>query len=200
MTTPRPTTLAHCAVECALQAGELPLGVLSVAIDATMGNGHDTLFLARQMQELGGVVHAFDVQADALAVTRQRLLDAGTDMEFVFMHRGNHDTMDSVLHAWGAGQDYAVRAIMFNLGYLPGGDSGLITQPSSTVRALVAATCLLAVGGVITVVCYTGHEGGLEESQSVVQFAESLPTPAWRVLISKPHTPTSPFLVVIARE
>ena len=44
-----------------------------VVVDATMGNGHDTAFLA----QLAGQVYAFDIQEQALVNTQERLEKLG---------------------------------------------------------------------------------------------------------------------------
>lgn len=152
----RPTQLAHEAVSRVLRPSE-------TAIDATAGNGHDTLFLARLVGSAGKVV-AFDLQRAAIDSTRRRLEEAGV-AERVELHCESHTHMAT----WaGAG---SVGAIMFNLGYLPGADHSLITVAPYTLLALEAAVDLLRPGGVLTVVCYPGHPGGDEEAAAVREWA-----------------------------
>ena len=114
---------AHLLIEGRLAKG-------GVAVDATAGNGHDTLFLARQACP-GGKVFAFDLQAAAIASTRRRLMDEGIAEDcFELVHAG-HEQLDQRLPAGLRGR---VRVIMFNLGYLPGSDKSLITRTDTPGR------------------------------------------------------------------
>lgn len=154
-----------------------------VAVDATAGNGNDTLFLARLVGESGGV-HAFDIQEQALANTRERLLQCGL-AERVRLHLAGHERMLEVLPFELGG---AVRAVMFNLGFLPQGrvirtDPDLVvTRPETTVAALDASLQLLAPDGVITAICYAGHDTGRDEIQAVQRWCEGLDSGQCRVL------------------
>ena len=71
---------------------------------------------------------------------------------------------------------------MFNLGYLPGSDGTLTTTPSTTLPALDAARRLLRPGGVMTIVVYTGHEGGRAEADAVDRWAAALPQARFQAL------------------
>ena len=142
-------------------------------VDATAGNGYDTLFLAKLVGE-HGEVHAFDVQSAALDSTSERLQEAGVLSRCTLYHRG-HEEMSEVL-PMGA---YA--AMIFNLGYLPGGDRSRITRSQTTLEALRQAEELLAPGGVLVVVTYPGHEGGWEEASAVAAHISELESPQWNV-------------------
>ena len=151
------TPKAHSAVRRRYREGDW-------LIDATAGNGHDTLFLAR----LGGPdrVVAIDIQQQALLQTEQRLREH--DQQGVSLHCGDHARK---LHDLIA-ETPQIRpgAVMFNLGYLPRSDHNVITRPESTIPALQAAVSLLREGGVLTVTAYRGHAGGPEEAQAVRRF------------------------------
>lgn len=172
----RPTQHAHEVVQSVVRPGE-------TVVDATAGNGHDTLFLAQCVGERGRVV-AFDVQEAAIASTRRRLADAGVG-ERVELWGESHASMARRVAP-------GVAAVMFNLGYLPGGDHGRITRTEETLPALAAAVSLLRPGGVVTVVCYPGHPGGEEEAAAVRIWAE-----ARGAGILSPAHHAGPFLVVI---
>jgi predicted methyltransferase len=146
-------------VEAALRPGD-------VAIDATAGNGHDTVALARAVGP-EGLVYAFDVQAAALQQTDDRLRDHNLRPR-VDLIRTGHEQMQKEVGEWNWRE---IGAVMFNLGYLPGHGSDLTTTPDTTIPALNAALSLLRPGGVITVVAYTGHEGGTAEAQAVDDWA-----------------------------
>ncbi|MEM7543154.1 MAG: FAD-dependent oxidoreductase [Pseudomonadota bacterium] len=159
--TARITRLAHLAVADALRVGES-------AIDATCGNGNDTVFLAEQVG-FDGTVHAFDIQPLAIERTKARIEDAGFNN--VRVTKLDHARLGAHLERQRIGD---IGAIMFNLGYLPGGDQTLITQPASSVSAISQALALLRQGGVLTIACYRGHPGGREETKAVEGFLASL--------------------------
>lgn len=161
-------------------AKELTTRVLSpgsIAIDATVGNGHDTLFLARTVGS-EGQVFGFDVQPQAIDRTRARLAEAEV-LDRVTLIQSGHEQMDR--HLPSAAQK-RVGAVMFNLGYLPGSDKSTITTPDTTLPALNHALRCLKPGGIITVVQYVGHPGGKEEAQAVDTWAETLDPQQGQVL------------------
>lgn len=141
------------------------LGAGDVVVDATMGNGHDTLFLSECVAP-DGRVFAFDVQAAALVETAKRV-----PMERCTLIHAGHETMREKLPAELHGQ---IAAIMFNLGYLPGSDKTCITRTETTLAALNQATELLRPGGIITLAVYPGHDGGAEESREIAKWAAQL--------------------------
>lgn len=138
-----------------------------LVVDGTLGNGHDTLFLAGLVGEQG-MVFGFDVQADAVEATRVRLAAAGMASRARLFHAG-HETVARCLPPGAYGH---VQAAMFNLGYLPGGDREIITRAESTIFALEALLPMLHPHGVISVHVYTGHEGGTAEGDAVLTWAE----------------------------
>lgn len=146
-----------------LIAEVLPCG--GTAVDATAGNGNDTLFLA-ELVGINGRVYAFDVQEKALWATQELLTKHGVDKQVTLLRRG-HQEMEKLVPG-------PVNAVLFNLGYLPGGDHGLVTRPDTTVAALRSATKLLCRGGRICLVLYPGHPGGEEELAAVKNFASEL--------------------------
>jgi hypothetical protein len=135
--------------------------------DATTGNGHDTLWLAQSVG-LTGHVFGFDVQGEALAATAQRVLG----LPQVTLFHAGHEHMAARLPPAAKGQ---LAAVMFNLGFLPGGDKAVITRASTTIAALEQAAALLAVGGLITLILYPGHSGGAEEAAALRAWAQQLP-------------------------
>lgn len=158
---PRPTELLHLLLQNEIHAGDF-------VIDATAGNGHDTVFLARAVGETGKVL-AIDVQAQAIDSTAARL-ESEDLRNRVTLHLGCHADL-----AEFAGEQKPT-AIIFNLGYLPGGDHGVITRTENTLKALTAATKILSPGGVLAVICYPGHEGGDEEAAATEAFLAALTT------------------------
>lgn len=172
---------AGAAAQAGCEASRAGAGSMAgwpCAVDATAGNGHDTLFLA-QCVGAGGRVWVFDVQEAALAATRARVAAAGLGPRVRCIldgheHLERHVPPETVIH--GA---------MFNLGYLPGASrSGatVVTRPETTLAALDSVLQRLASGGVVSVHIYTGHEGGEEECAALLPWAASLPHPLWQVL------------------
>jgi predicted methyltransferase len=135
------------------------------AIDATAGNGHDTVFLAKAVGP-DGIVAAFDLQREAIEATRRRCEAEGV-ADRVRLIEGCHSRLRE------AGIE-ACRGVTFNLGYLPGGEKTRITRPETTIAALEAALEMLAPGGLITIVAYTGHPGGADECAAVEEWAARL--------------------------
>ncbi|MDQ6974864.1 MAG: class I SAM-dependent methyltransferase [Mariprofundaceae bacterium] len=131
-------------------------------IDATSGNGHDTLFLA-QLVGVHGHVFSFDVQMQALEKTRQRVEAHECLAPIEYIHHG-HEYMQLDIPAMYHGQ---ISAVVFNLGYLPQANHTLITHPATTLCALQQSISLLCQGGVISVLVYTGHVGGRDEATAI---------------------------------
>jgi hypothetical protein len=154
-----------------LMAERVQLG--SVVIDATVGNGVDSLFLATLVGP-NGVVYGFDVQETALANARQRLQTNGVwDVHTIRLFAIGHQELMNNIDSNHIG---IVSGVMFNLGYLPGSsEQHLITLPATTIQALEASCSVLKQGGLITIVIYTGHDGGEQEAMAVEQWATSLP-------------------------
>lgn len=160
----------------------------AIAIDATMGNGNDTLFLAQRAK----TVYAFDIQEQALMTTQERLVEAG--LTNVQLHLLSHADLDSVVIQ-------PVRAAIFNLGYLPSADKAIITQAQSTLTAIRKILKLLEVGGRVSIMIYYGHEGGSEEKDAVLNWVSQLDQRLFTVMQYKPlnQINTPPFLVMIEK-
>lgn len=126
------------------------------AIDATCGNGQDTLLLARLVGDRGRV-WGFDIQAGAIVSTRGLVESSGFG-DRVTLFQAGHERMAEFITG-------PVKAVIFNLGYLPTGDRGVKTEVGSTIAALDQSLGLLQPGGMTLVALYTGHDGGDEEWQ-----------------------------------
>lgn len=175
---------AHHYIRRALSLSDRP-----IAIDATLGNGNDTLFLAEEVGTTGKI-YGFDIQLQAIQQTQQRLQEHQL-LDRVHLIHASHHTWTQHLPSEICGQ---IQAIMFNLGYLPHGNSDIITQSTTTLPALTYATEWLAPGGIITVALYTGHPGGEQEANDVLLWSEHLP-PAdyqavWQSIRNRNHAPS----------
>lgn len=178
------TQLAHNVIARIVKPGD-------TVVDATAGNGHDTLKLSSLVGEAGRVI-AIDLQSQAISQTSERLTQAGLTAE---LRQGDHAKELTKLEAAGV----RVKAVMFNLGYLPGSDKSIRTSETSTRTALKVASKLLVPGGVITVVAYRGHEGGQEETDSVEEWMKDVSDKEYEITRIEGDTEnaTSPVLFII---
>lgn len=170
----RLTEKVHLILEECVGAGDF-------VIDATAGNGHDTLKLAQRVGS-HGEVWAIDLQEAALRATRARLQEAGIETA-VRLLGGDHA---EVLASWSREHQSRAAAIVFNLGYLPGGDKEVTTRAGNTVAALEASLPLLAPGAPLLVTAYRGHAGGQAEADAVAAWAESLAPARWSARSEEP--------------
>lgn len=166
MNPPRPTELAHLLLGDMIRMGD-------TVIDATCGNGHDTIFLAALVGEQGKVL-AYDIQEAAIRETEALAKHAGFDARITIHHKSHATMIEDV-------EPESVRAVAFNLGYLPGEDHSVTTVAQETIKALDAATHVIEVDGGLSVVCYPGHEAGAIEADAVEKWFNELPNQGWRV-------------------
>ncbi|MFC0234319.1 class I SAM-dependent methyltransferase [Vagococcus entomophilus] len=164
-------------------------------IDATVGNGHDTLFLARLVKG-SGHIYGFDVQEKAIHHTQEKLLAENLDKRVTLFQQG-HETLATALPS-----DIQIKGAIFNLGYLPKSDKTIITQAETTLTAVQAILERLLPTGRIILVVYYGHPGGEQEKQAVLNFVRELPQAHYNVLnyqfINQKNSP--PFLLVIEKK
>lgn len=167
------------------------VGEGDVVVDATLGNGYDAIFLAGLVGDKGMVI-GFDVQQQAVNKSTERFINQGIK-NFKFHCKG-HENMSDDVHT-------DISAVMFNLGYLPSSDKSVISKKETTILAIESAMLLLKINGVITVMCYVGHEGGQEEATAVLALVSQLKREQWRVFkyefINAANAP--PFLLVIEK-
>ena len=161
-----------------------------IVIDGTAGNGHDTLFLAKLVGS-NGHVFAFDVQEAAIEATQLRVAEW---QERVTVIHAGHELISTYVSD-------EISVAVFNLGYLPGKDHSIITQPHTTIEAIESCLRLLKVNGLIVLVVYHGHEGGAEERDVLLNYVCSLPQSFVHVLkyefINQQNHP--PFVLVIEK-
>lgn len=137
-------------------------------IDATSGNGKDTLFLSRLVR-MGGVI-ALDIQEAAVKSTEKILNLHLTEEERTKIHLfcTSHEEFPQIAYS------KKIQLIVYNLGYLPGGNKQIITKADVTVNSIKKSLILLSEKGALSIVCYPGHAGGQEEKEAVLAFAEEL--------------------------
>ncbi|AOZ92115.1 tRNA (mnm(5)s(2)U34)-methyltransferase [Paenibacillus crassostreae] len=186
-------SFAHKIVSERIQPGD-------VAVDATIGTGADTLFLAKSVGPKG-LVFGFDIQEEALSLTQQRLHQhTATSISPVTLLLRSHASMREALPLHYHGK---LAAIMFNLGYLPATDSNkeIITETDSTITALETALELLRPGGVLTAVLYPGHPGGDLEAVSVRQWASTIPqSVAQSIIYQQLQRADAPYTIAVEKK
>ena len=165
----------------------------SVVVDATMGNGYDTLWLCG-LVGTAGRVYAFDIQDEAVKRTAARLEQAGmADRARLLCF--SHDRMTERV-------EEPVDAVVFNLGWLPGADHSITTHTDSTLRAVDAALSLLRDGAVMTICVYPGHEEGARERAALMEWASSLDPKRYDALfktyLNQPKEP--PCLIAVQKK
>lgn len=139
----------------------------SFVVDATVGNGHDTVFLANLVGEDGQVI-SFDIQKAAIKNTKLRLLEKNLTNRVRLIEDGHQNL------ALYINENEGIDGMIFNLGYLPGGNKEIITQKTTTITAIKSGLKLLKTGGIIVLVIYTGHPGGKEEFQGVLELLKTI--------------------------
>jgi len=183
----RLTDKAHRILASHLRAGD-------IAIDATAGNGHDTVFLAKSVGPKG-YVFAFDTQPQALENTKKRVTESS--LENVQLISACHSQMETQIAPKHHGQ---IAAVTFNLGYLPGSGKTVTTKTETTIAAIQSGLSLLKPGGVVTIVAYTGHPGGKEEAEAIETIFQVLPISTFDLSIESPDIPNSPKLYTAKRK
>ena len=168
------------------------LGEGDTAVDFTMGNGNDTLFLSRTVGK-SGKVYAFDIQEDALVSTREHLESEGAPENYTLIC-ASHDRVDEFVTE-------PIKAGMFNLGYLPrSGRKAVTTMRTTTLPAVEKALKLLAPDGALIVAVYPGHEEGALEGEELREYFKTLSK--YRICPSEfriLNSPTSPYFFLIEK-
>ncbi len=163
-----------------------------LCIDATMGRGHDTQILCELVGEAGKVL-AFDIQEGAVRSTQERLQKAGVPKNYELYCRSHAHMAEYV-------SEESVSCIVFNLGYLPGGDHRKGTKAQSTIAALEQGLGLLRKGGMISLCIYSGKDSGYEERDQVLEYLKTLNYRHYLVICSayynRPNDPPLPVLIV----
>lgn len=167
-----------------LKAGDL-------CIDATAGRGHDTVFLCELVGDTGRVL-AFDIQEEAVNSTKFLLKEKGLKAE---VYLESHTHMDHYV------KPETVDGIVFNFGYLPGGDHSMSTKADTSKLAIEKGLVLLKRHGVMSLCIYHGGDTGFEEKEALMTYLKSLGAKAYTVavceLYNKPNHP--PLAVLIQK-
>lgn len=163
-----------------------------LCIDATAGNGNDTELLCQLVGE-SGKVWAFDIQEEAIKQTKQRLEKAG-------MSARANVLLDSHVNMGKYVDEDSISCIVFNFGYLPGGDHNLATQKDTSITAIHEGLRLLKKGGIMSLCIYSGGDSGFEERDAILEELKKLDSKKYLVIVSeyynRPNHPPIPVLIV----
>lgn len=178
--------LLHQSLQLSIKEG-------AFCIDTTAGKGHDTVFLANLAGSAGKVL-AMDIQPQALEAAAALVHKQGLQqVEFVL---DGHEHMAQYAEAG------TVDCIVFNLGYLPGGDHAIATKADTTIAALEQGLELLKPLGIISLAIYHGGDTGFAERDAVLQWLKQLDHKQYTVLVTdfynRPNYP--PLAVQIIKE
>lgn len=176
--------LSHFYLQNTIKPGDF-------VVDATCGKGGDTAFLASLVGESGTVL-AFDIQKEAIKQTSLRLENEKLSHRVELILDG-HEHLEKYLGTTKP------NAVVFNLGYLPGGDHSIHTKPTTTIQALKTAISSICAEGIVCVSIYHGKDSGFEERDAILQYLKSLDFYEYNVILhsysNKPNYP--PMLAVI---
>ncbi len=179
------TEWCHRFIREHVQEGDL-------CIDATAGNGNDTLLLCELVGETGTVL-AFDIQEEAIAHTKERLEKAGVAKR-AQLYLESHVKMGEYV------QKESVSCMVFNFGYLPGGDHSLATKKETSVTAVKEGLTLLKKGGMMSLCIYSGGDSGFEERDALLEFVKNLDGKQYLVVVSsyynRPNNPPIPVMII----
>lgn len=167
-----------------------------IAIDATLGNGNDTAFLA-ELVGRSGFVYGFDIQEQAINKTKSRLEEQHLSEQVELFQKGHEHVLSSIPET----NHGLVKGAIFNLGYLPGGDKKIVTTPKTTITAIENLLEIMAPEGIIVIVVYHGHEEGAIEKDALLEHVTQLDQKKAHVLqyqfINQQNNP--PFIIAIEK-
>lgn len=165
-------------------------------IDATAGNGHDTLKLATlALTENSGFLWSLDIQQQALDNTLKLLTTHGSPTQNICLLNHNHSTFPTFI------PHNSIKLIVYNLGYLPGGNKNITTQTNSTLQSIQNAQPLIQHGGAISITCYPGHTEGAHEQQQILQLTSPWNPKNWNITLHQfTNRQNSPSLLLIQKQ
>ena len=157
-----------------------------IAVDATLGHGNDALYLSKKFKR----VYAFEIQKLVVCNFKQKMQEEQANNIEVYCE--SNEFIDII--------EDKPELIVYNLGYLPGGDKKICTHAKTTLKSIMKA-CSIVERGFIIIALYSGHEEGREEAKEVLNFASNLNTKDFGVMhhrfINRGNNP--PELVVIEK-
>lgn len=158
-----------------------------IFIDATCGNGEDSLFIANLIKDTDSLI-CYDIQEQAINTTKAKL----ANYHNVTYHLLSHEHFI----------ERSANLIIYNLGYLPNFDKTIKTNAKTTLESLQDSLLVVNQNDnfLIIIVVYPGHKEGKIESDVVDEFCFNLPSNQY--LVSKYlnyNRPTSPYILTISK-
>ncbi len=179
--------IAHEIIKDNVKAGEC-------VVDATCGNGNDTLMLAKLVGEKGHV-YSFDIQEQAIDNTKNLLSE--NIVENVTLLKMSHAYIYDELKA----KEGEIKAVIFNLGYLPGADNSITTNYESTIKAIESSLQILKTSGIILLVVYVGHTEGALEKIKIEEYVKKVsPRVATVLKYEVLNRDKAPYILVIKKK
>ena len=156
-----------------------------IVIDATCGNGHDSAFLAPRCKHL----FCIDIQEDAIAQTRRRL----EQWDHITYLNQSHETFPKVTQP--------IKLIVYNLGYLPGGNKAVTTLTETTLKSIEAALNLVCNGGMVSITCYPGHQEGARETDALLAMMQGVDRQCFEMHhYTWSEKATAPSLIIVKKK
>jgi ubiquinone/menaquinone biosynthesis C-methylase UbiE len=162
--------LAHEFLAAHVNEGDL-------CIDCTAGRGNDTAFLCALVGKTGRVI-AFDIQPAAVESTKALLKERRLD-DIAEVHLASHSRVDEFA------EENSVSAIVFNFGWLPGGDHTINTRKDTSIEAIEKGLRLLKPYGIMSLSIYYGRDTGTEERDAILEYLKTLPLREYTVIVSE---------------
>lgn len=166
-----------------------------LVIDATCGNGHDTLYLATLLfkDNSESKLYALDLQTKAIEETRDRLQkNLPEHSQKVKLLQTCHSQFPEEL------APVSVKLIVYNLGYLPGSDKSVTTMTETTLMSISRAMNLIRPGGALSITCYPGHPEGKKEEEKILEWVSKISYLEWTCChhrwINRQHAPSLLFM------
>lgn len=158
----------------------------NIAIDATLGNGHDTDFLSKKFTK----VYSFEIQEEACRNYSER------KNKNVIVINNSHHLLKRYI------TEESVDCIMYNLGFLPGGNKEITTMSETSLSSIIEGLKLLNHGGLMTICLYRGHDEGKEEGNVIIPYLKELPKSKFGVMYHEflNRSDDAPILIVIERK
>jgi hypothetical protein len=161
-----------------------------ICIDATAGRGRDTLLLSLLAGD-SGKVYSFDIQKEAV------------DSTLALMEKENRKNVTVILDSHHNMKKYvqSAKCVVFNLGFLPGGDHSIYSRPETSLAAIDSALSLIDDDGFVSICSYYGGDTGFEERDALFRYLESLDSKKYTVMMqsffNRPNCP--PIFIVIEK-
>jgi len=158
-------------------------------VDATAGNGFDTLFLCNLVKN-NGYVYAFDIQEDAINRTKT-LLEQNLCTNYKLIVDSHENVLDHI-------EDKQIDVALFNLGYLPNSDKKIRTNYNTSINAIKNIISRLSNQGRIYISAYKLHDNG-EEARNIHEFISFLNKREYNViqikLLNKENSPPEIYII-----